>query len=54
MQDGGQADVAATGQIDVASLTTEILQNLPPTIVRVEDIKNGLDDREDVQAVGVV
>lgn len=56
MQDGGQLDTQSTTQqgMNINDITTEVVRRLPPIIVKTEDIKTGLTDRENVINAGVV
>lgn len=56
MQAGGQADIdtAPPSDIDINDLTERVIKNLPPIITRVESIKTGIEEFDEVIDVGVV
>jgi hypothetical protein len=52
-QDGGQI-TTEQGNTEVSDLTENVIKNLPPIVVRVEDIKTGISDVDQVINAGVI
>ncbi len=53
MAEGGQAEIPQATQEDVQNMTQDVINNFPPIIVQVQDIKTGITDSDEVVEAGI-